>query len=89
MIVLFLTVCFYVFVTIEIAFIIFVICSLSYMHCGFFKRFFHDGLHWHEPTTIWFDDFQVHSICKHCGKEIMRDSQGWFLFKRSEANGQR
>ena len=90
LIVLFSTVYFYVLVTIEIAFIIFVICSLFYMRCGFFKRFFHDGLHWHEPTTIWFDGFQVHSICKHCGKEIMRDSQGnWFLFRGSEANGQR
>ena len=81
---------FYVFVTIEIAMIIFLICSLLYTHCGFFKRFFHDGLHWHEPTTIWFDGFKVHSICKHCSKEIMRDSQGnWFLYKRGEANGQR
>ena len=70
--------------------IIFGICSLLYTHYGFFKRFFHNGLHWHEPTAIWFDGFQVHSICKHCGKEIIRDSQGnWFLFKRSEANGQR
>lgn len=74
---------FYVLVTIEIAVIIFLICSLLYTHYGFFKRFFHNGLHWHEPTTIWFDDFQVHSICKHCGKEIMRDSQGnWFLYKK-------
>lgn len=80
MIVLFSTIYFYVFVIIEIAVIIFLICSLLYTHCGFFERFFHNGLHWHEPTTIWFDDYQVHSICKHCCKEIMRDSQGnWVL----------
>lgn len=38
-------------------------------------------LHWHEPdcSPKSFDGCSIHSICKHCRKKIMQDSQGnWF-----------
>lgn len=53
--------------------------AILYHKFGLFKTFYHDVLKWHEPTTIWFDRCYIHSVCKHCGKEIMRDSRGnWF-----------
>lgn len=39
-------------------------------------------LGWHKPyknAPYWYDGCSVHSTCKRCGKEVMRDSQGnWF-----------
>ena len=51
-----------------------------YFEFGWFKGFYHDVLKWHKPTDEReFDGCSVHSKCKYCGKEIMRDSQGnWF-----------
>lgn len=45
-----------------------------------FKKFYHDILGWHVPDdTLGFDGCSLYSTCKHCGKEIMQDSQGnWF-----------
>lgn len=57
-----------------------VLCPF-YFIWGLFKWFYHDIMHWHrpndEPRTS--DGLSTHAICKHCGKEIMQDSQGnWF-----------
>ena len=59
-----------------------VILSPLYFKWGIFKRFYHDLLGWHQPdesTSGYFDGLSVHDTCKHCGKDIMQDSQGnWF-----------
>lgn len=61
-----------------LSFIIFAPMIL-YFDFGWFKGFYHDVLGWHEPIDEWEFDGCVHSVCKYCGKEIMRDSQGnWF-----------
>lgn len=53
---------------------------ILYLEFGWFKGFYHDVLQWHEPIDeCGFDGCSFHSVCKHCGKEIMQDSQGnWF-----------
>jgi hypothetical protein len=53
---------------------------ILYHKFGLFKTFYHDVLGWHEPTDEReFDGCSLHSRCKHCGREIMQDSQGnWF-----------
>lgn len=63
----------------SLSFIIFAPMTL-YFKFGWFKGFYHDVLKWHEPIDEWeFDGCNVHSVCKHCGKEITRDSHGnWF-----------
>ena len=59
-------------------------CSITYLVTGgkFFKRFYHDVLGWHIPDDSadqGFDGCSFHAKCKHCGKDIMQDSQGnWF-----------
>ena len=61
--------------------IIFLIASIIYLKTGLFKIFYHDVLGWHQPDNSpqWSDGCSAHSICKHCGAEIMQDSQGnWF-----------
>ena len=53
-----------------------------YFKLGFLKFFYHDFLGWHTPddnSPQTFDGLSVHDRCKHCGKDIMQDSQGnWF-----------
>ena len=52
-----------------------------YLKFGWFKFFYHDFLHWHAPNTQpqWSDGYNTHATCKHCGNDIMQDSQGnWF-----------
>lgn len=52
-----------------------------YFEFGLFKFWYHDLLGWHTPdeSPQWFDGCSQHARCKHCGKEIMQDSQGnWF-----------
>lgn len=52
-----------------------------YFKFGFLKFYYHDFLHWHTPdgSPQWHDGCSEHSICKHCGQDIMQDSQGnWF-----------
>lgn len=46
-----------------------------------FTWFYHDIMKWHRPDNKpqTFDGLSVHSKCKHCGEDIMQDSQGnWF-----------
>ena len=52
-----------------------------YFMFGFLKTFYHDILGWHtlDNSPRWSDGLSDHSKCKHCGKDIMQDSQGnWF-----------
>ena len=62
--------------------ILFLIFSFLYCKFGWFNRFFHNVLGWHMPDKnkkITCDGVNVYAVCKHCGKEIMQDSQGnWF-----------
>lgn len=62
------------------AFIISVIFPILYIKFGWFKKIYHDILHWHEPDqSIIYKGLNTHSKCKYCGKHIMQDSQGnWF-----------
>lgn len=54
--------------------------SILYFKKDYFKKFYHDILQWHLPDdSSYFDGCSVHSKCKHCGMDIMQDSQGnWF-----------
>lgn len=74
---------------IEILLVIFVLIliwvpGIVYLLTGHPKFIYHDILGWHEPdknAKIWSDGCSSHCRCKHCGKEIMQDSQGnWFTF---------
>ena len=71
------------------AFMIAVMVSLAwsgigaalYFRFGLLKFFYHDVLGWHTPDNSpqWSDGLSQHSRCKHCGRDIMQDSQGnWF-----------
>ena len=47
------------------------------------KSFRCEVLDWHTPTDIHVDSLFVifDSVCKRCGRPIMRDSQGnWFSY---------
>ena len=48
----------------------------------FLVKIYHDLIGWHLPNYdkgIKRDRVNTYAICKHCGKEIMQDSQGnWF-----------
>ena len=60
---------------------LFLIGTPIYLKTGIFKIFYHDVLGWHMPDNSpkWSDGCSTHSICKHCGEDIMQDSQGnWF-----------
>jgi hypothetical protein len=57
------------------------LAAVLYFKLGWFKFFYHDFLHWHTPddSPHSFDGLSEHATCKHCGKDIMQDSQGnWF-----------
>lgn len=60
----------------------FTILPILYFKKGWFKRLYHDILGWHYPDDseeCHFDGCSLHSVCKHCGENIMQDSQGnWF-----------
>lgn len=52
-----------------------------YFRFGFLKTYYHGMLGWHIPddSPQYFDGCSQHARCKHCGKDIMQDSQGnWF-----------
>ena len=52
-----------------------------YLTKGWFHRWYHDVLGWHQPDNQphSFDGCSEHATCKWCGKDIMQDSQGnWF-----------
>lgn len=56
--------------------------SPIYFKFGLGKWLYHNIFGWHQPKSKeceTFDGCSVHNVCKHCGKEIMQDSQGnWF-----------
>jgi hypothetical protein len=56
--------------------------SPFYINFGLNKWLYHDIMGWHQPkedANTTFDGCSFKCICKHCGKEIMQDSQGnWF-----------
>ena len=57
------------------------IAMYLYFKFGFLKFYYHDFLGWHTPdkSPLKYDGCSVHATCKHCGKDIMQDSQGnWF-----------
>lgn len=58
------------------------LCGAMYLAFGWFAFFYHDVLGWHMPmdgAEQWHDGCSMHAVCKHCGKEILQDSQGnWF-----------
>ena len=62
--------------------VLFFVCSVFYLCLGWFKLFYHDALDWHEPakdTEQFYNGCNIHTTCKHCGKDIIQDSQGnWF-----------
>ena len=54
---------------------------LYFRYGHLFVWFYHNILGWHIPDDEeqTFDGCSTHAHCKHCGKEIMQDSQGnWF-----------
>ena len=57
-----------------------IVLSIFYFKFGWFKWYYHDLLQWHVPNDEQgFDGCSFTSTCKHCGEEIMQDSQGnWF-----------
>lgn len=60
--------------------LIFFIPPICYFRFGWFKFFYHDIMGWHVPVrTLLFNGVSFKSKCKHCGKDIMMDSQGnWY-----------
>lgn len=68
--------------TLLIAVVAFMVSILCYVMFGWFAFFFHDVLGWHEPdedSEQWFDGASYRARCRHCGADIMQDSQGnWF-----------
>lgn len=68
-------------IAIIVAYVFTMIGSIFYFKRGYFKKFYHDVMGWHQPRSnaYEFDGLSFHGICKYCGKEIMQDSQGnWF-----------
>ena len=61
--------------------VIFII-SPMYFKWGIGKWLYHNIFGWHQPKendNVSFDGYSFHCKCKHCGKDIMQDSQGnWF-----------
>lgn len=66
--------------------VFFFIASITYLKLGIGKWFYHDILEWHmtDNTGVYrYDGLNLKTICRHCRKEIMQDSQGnWFLSGR-------
>ena len=61
--------------------VVFYTTMILYFKKNWFKRWYHDVLGWHMPDNSpeWSDGCSSHSKCRHCGKDIMQDSQGnWF-----------
>lgn len=58
-----------------------IVGTTLYLKLGWFKFFYHDLLAWHTPddSPQYSDGCSQHATCKHCGNDIMQDSQGnWF-----------
>lgn len=59
-----------------------IVAAGLYFRFGFLKCYYHDLLGWHTPMhdIHWWDGCSNQSKCKHCGKDILQDSQGnWFV----------
>lgn len=54
--------------------------AFMYSKRGWFSKFYHDLLGWHQPTNeLELHGINLCSVCKFCGKKIIQDSQGnWF-----------
>ena len=69
---------------------IYMMCSYVYLISKgrTFTWLFHDVMGWHIPDDKEpqeFDGCSVHTRCKFCGREIIRDSQGnWFEVTKKE-----
>lgn len=65
---------------IAMSYVVFLSASIVYCCTGVFKKFYHDILGWHQPINKQGAIGCIFtSKCKHCGKDIMQDSQGnWF-----------
>ena len=65
-----------------IAFLIaFYVPPVLYFKFGWFSKWFHNVLKWHQPDNSphGYDGCSIHAKCKWCGEDIMQDSQGnWF-----------
>lgn len=62
-------------------FILLLLAAPLYFKFGLLKIIHHDILGWCTPddSPQWSDGCSQHARCKHCGREIMMDSQGnWF-----------
>lgn len=63
-------------------FLLYWTASVLYSRFGWFKRFFHDTLDWHcpDPSIVpYYDSGRVHTRCKYCNEDIVKDSSGnWF-----------
>ncbi len=60
------------------------VAASLYFAFGFLKFFYHDFLGWHAPKGQyqWSDGCSARAVCRHCGKDIMQDSQGnWFCME--------
>ena len=58
-----------------------IVGGILYFRLDRLSFFYHDILGWHVPDNSprHFDGCSVSCICKHCGKDILQDSQGnWF-----------
>lgn len=56
---------------------------IFYQIFGWGKKFFHDMLGWHMPTKkeTRIEGYTETSVCRHCGKRIMKSLQGnWFRY---------
>jgi hypothetical protein len=54
---------------------------LLYFKFSILKFYYHDLFKWHLPdkSPQHYDGCSMHAKCRHCGREIMQDSQGnWF-----------
>ena len=51
------------------------------------RKFLCNILDWHKPTYMVVKGVNTHSYCRHCDREIVRDSQGnWFSINRGSNN---
>ena len=51
------------------------------------RKFLCDILDWHKPIYMVVKGVNTHSYCRHCDREIVRDSKGnWFSINRGSNN---
>ena len=71
---------------ISFAYLLTVIFYPLYIKRGIFAFFYHDVMLWCRPdyNTVTFNGWTAHAKCKHCGKDIIQDSQGNWFYGRGE-----